>query len=311
MGEYQKIRRKHGFLKMCKTPELASEITMQPIKAFGFDAAILFSDILIPVEAMDVDLEFIDGKGPVLMTKIGSSQDVDLLRVPEPSEDLNFVLEAIKILRKKLEVPLIGFSGAPFTLASYMIEGGSSKSYLKTKAIMYNEPEIWDALMGKLSKTVIEYLNAQIDAGAQAVQVFDSWIGCLSPNDYDIFVKPHMKKIFNSIRGDVPVIHFGTLTSSLLELMSEAGGDVLGADWRINIDDAWSRIGFDRGIQGNLDPTALFAGPDELVKQVRDILERVGGRPGHIFNLGHGILPTTPVENVRILVETVRKFSST
>ncbi len=309
LNEYQKIRGKYSFLEMCKTPELAAEVTMQPIEALGFDAAILFSDILVPVEAMGVDLEFVEGTGPVLRTKIEEKSDVDKLAVPDPGADLPFVIEAIRILRKRLRVPLIGFSGAPFTLASYMIEGGGSRNYVKAKSMMYNEPGVWRALMEKLSRTVAEYLNAQIDAGAQAVQVFDSWVGCLSPGDYERFVLPYTKKAINSIKNEVPIIHFGTASATLLGLMREAGGDVIGADWRINLDDAWQRIGHDRGIQGNLDPVALFAPPDEIASKVKDILTRADGRPGHVFNLGHGILPTTPRENVKFLVETVKKSS--
>jgi len=310
MSEYQAIRSKHSFLGMCKTPELAAEITMQPLKAFGFDAAILFSDILVPVEAMGVDLEFVEGVGPVLNTKISEKEDVDSLKIPDPSSDVPFVMDAIKLLRKNLNVPLIGFSGAPFTLASYILEGGGSKNYVNSKSIMYGKPAVWDALMTKLSITISEYLNAQIDAGAQAVQVFDSWVGSLAPGDYEKYVKPYTKKIFDSLKGDVPSIHFGTGTTNLLEHMRDAGGDVIGADWRINLDDAWERIGFDRGIQGNLDPVVLFGPKVEIESRVRDIIERAGNRPGHIFNLGHGILPTTPVENVRFLVETVKKVST-
>jgi uroporphyrinogen decarboxylase len=310
MKQYREIRNKYAFLEMCKTPEIAAQVTMQPIEAFDFDVAILFSDILIPVEAMGVDLEFIEGRGPVLKTRIEDKNDAESLDVPDPETQLPFVLETIKLLRKKLKVPLIGFSGAPFTLASYIIEGGGSKTYVKTKSMMYNEPVVWRALMKKLSKTVAEYLNAQIEAGAQAVQIFDSWVGCLSPEDYRRFAQPYTKKVVDSIKGDAPIIHFGTGTATLLELMSEAGGDVIGADWRINLDDAWNRIGYDKGIQGNLEPVALYAPPEEIVGRVNDILERAQGRPGHIFNLGHGILPTTPVESVKVLVDAVRKFSS-
>lgn len=310
MKEYWEIRNKYSFLEMCKTPELAARITMQPIEAFGFDAAILFSDILIPVEAMGVDLEFVDGRGPVLTTKIEDMDDIKRLVVPSPEEDVPFVLDAIKLLRRKLNIPLIGFSGAPFTLASYIIEGGGSKNYLKAKSMMYNEPKLWKALMEKIAAAVTEYLNSQIAAGAQAVQVFDSWVGCLSPEDYKQYVQPYTKRVFDSIKGNVPKIHFGTGTATLLELMRDAGGDVIGCDWRIGLDDAWTRIGFDRGIQGNLDPILLHASPDVLVERVQGVLAKAEGRPGHVFNLGHGILPTTPVENVKILVDTVNKYSS-
>jgi uroporphyrinogen decarboxylase len=295
---------------MCKTPEIAAKVTMQPIEAFGFDAAILFSDILIPVEAMGVDLEFIEGQGPVLSTKIENKEDVERLIVPIPENHVPFVLETIRLLRKKLQVPLIGFSGAPFTLASYIIEGGGSKNYLKAKSMMYNQPRLWKALMEKIAETVIEYLNAQIDAGAQAVQLFDSWVGCLSPEDYKPFAQPYTKHVFDSIKGDVPKIHFGTGTATLIELMRDAGGDVIGVDWRIGLDDAWVRLGHDKGIQGNLDPILLHATTEVLVGRTKEVLAKADGRPGHVFNLGHGILPTTPVENVRALVEAVKKFSS-
>jgi uroporphyrinogen decarboxylase len=310
MEAYQKVRSRNSFLHMCKTPEIAAKVTMQPIEAFGFDVAILFSDILIPVEAMGVDLEFIEGQGPHLSTKIENKEDVERLIVPDPETHVPFVLETIRLLRKKLQVPLIGFSGAPFTLASYIIEGGGSKNYLKAKSMMYNQPRLWKALMEKIAETVIVYLNAQIDAGAQAVQLFDSWVGCLSPEDYKQFAQPYTMQVFDSIKGDVPKIHFGTGTATLIELMRDAGGDVIGVDWRIGLDDAWMRIGHDKGIQGNLDPILLHATPEGLVERTKEILAKANGRPGHIFNLGHGILPTTPVENVRVLVEAVKKFSS-
>jgi uroporphyrinogen decarboxylase len=299
MEEYQEIRRKHSFLEMCKKPDIASRVTLQPIEKFGFDAAILFSDILIPVEAMGVDIEFVDGRGPVLKTKIRDKAEVDLLKVPDPDSDLHFVMRAIE-----------GFSGAPFTLASYIIEGGGTKSFAKTKSMMYNNPGTWKRLMEKLGDTVVVYLNAQIDAGVQAVQIFDSWVGCLSPEDYQRFAQPYTKKVAAKLKGDVPLIHFGTGTATLLEHMRDAGGDVIGADWRINLDDAWKKIGYDLGIQGNLDPVVLYAPPEEIIRRVKDVLKRANERPGHIFNLGHGILPTTPVENVEILVDSVRKFSS-
>ncbi|RMF89397.1 MAG: uroporphyrinogen decarboxylase [Methanobacteriota archaeon] len=309
MESYQRVRREHSFMEMCRTPELAAEVTLQPVREFGFDAAILFSDILVPVEAMGVEVEFVEGTGPVLGATIDEEADVEGLRVPDPYEDLSFVLDAIKILRKKLEVPLIGFSGAPFTLASYILEGGGSRSYERAKSVMYNEPGIWKGLMSKITDTVIAYLNAQIEAGAQAVQVFDSWAGALSPEDYRAYALPYSKRVFDSLRGDVPAIHFGTGTSGYIELIREAGGDVIGVDWRIDIGEAWQRIGYDRGIQGNLDPLALHARPEVLRRKILSILEGTGDRPGHIFNLGHGILPTTSAEKVRLLVDAVKRFS--
>lgn len=310
MKEYQDLRKKHGFVGMYKKPEVAVEVTLQPVRALGVDAAILFSDILVPVEAMGIDVKFVEGEGPVLRTKSRKRADVDSWRVPDPDTHVPFVFEAIKLLRKRLEVPLIGFSGAPFTLASYVIEGGGSRDYIKTKSMMYNEPALWKAIMDKLTKTVASYVKAQVDAGVHALQIFDSWAGCLAPADYKRFVQPYTKKVIDSIKGEVPVIHFGTSTASLLELMREAGGDVIGVDWRINLDDAWSRIGYDRGIQGNLDPVALYGPQKEIAKRVKDILERAGGRPGHVFNLGHGILPSTPVENVKHMVKAVKKYSA-
>lgn len=310
MKEYQKVRSKYGFVEMYKRPEVAVEVTLQPVKALGVDAAILFSDILVLVEAMGVDVKFTEGEGPRLHTKITGKKDVDSLYAPDPETDMPFVLKAIKLLRRRLEVPLIGFAGAPFTLASYVVEGGGSKSYLKTKAMMYNEPALWKALMEKLSRTVAAYLSAQVDAGVQAVQLFDSWAGALSPNDYHRFVQPYTKKAIDSINGKVPIIHFGTSTAGLLGLMRDAGGDIIGVDWRINLDDAWKRIGYDVGIQGNLDPATLFGSRKEILTGVKDILKRAGGQPGHIFNLGHGILPNTPVESVKLMVEVVKKYSA-
>ncbi len=309
MREYQRIRKEHSFLDMCKDPSIAAEVTMQPVERLGVDAAILFSDILIPVEAMGIRLEFVEGSGPIIHNPVKEMEDVDSLMVPDPWEDVSFVLETIKKLRKDLKVPLIGFSGAPFTLASYMIEGGGAKNYLKTKTLMYNNPRLWKMLLEKISKTVSLYLGSQIEAGAQSVQLFDSWVGCLGPEDYKKYALPYSKNVFESIQGDAPKIHFGTGTGSLLELMKEAGGDIIGADWRINLDDAWKRIGFDRGIQGNLDPVALYASGDEILRRVRSILKRADNRPGHIFNLGHGVLPTTPVENVKLMVDSVKRYS--
>ena len=311
MEEYRRLREKHSFLEMCKTPDLAVEVTLQPLDRFDLDAAILFADILLPVEAMGIDLEFTEGRGPVLHNPVRNKKDVENLIVIDPEEKVPFVLNAIKMLREELKdrVPLIGFSGAPFTLASYMIEGGSSRNYTITKSMMYNEPEVFASLMDKISEVVKHYLNAQIIAGAQVVQIFDSWVGCLSPEDYKQYIFPHSKKIIDGLIGDVPVIHFANGGSTLLELIKEAGGDVLGVDWRIPLGAAWERIGPDVGIQGNLDPVLLFSNPAEIEKRVKAILEMAGNRPGHIFNLGHGILPKTPLENVDVLIEAVHKHS--
>ncbi len=312
MEEYRKIRAKYDILTICKTPELAAEVTLQPLHRFQVDAAIIFADILLPLQGMGIDLAFSKGEGPVIHNPVRTPADVKRLRIINPREDLSFVLEAIKIVRKELDgrVPLIGFSGAPFTVASYLIEGGHSNHYIHTKLMMYEAPEIWRALMKKLAKVTLEYLRSQIHAGAQAIQIFDSWIGCLSPRDYRDFVLPYTRQVTLGLKGEgVPIIHFGTGTSTLLELMKSAGGDVIGVDWRIDLDEAWRRLGRDTAIQGNLDPVALFGPLREIEKRVEDILKRAANRPGHIFNLGHGILPQTPVEHVAAVVEMVHKHS--
>jgi len=312
MKEYRTLRKKYSFMEMCKDPELAAEVTLQPLKHFRLDAAIIFSDILIPLEPMGVGFEFAKGEGPVFHRPIRISRDVEKLRLFDPKEELSFLMEAIRIVRKELEgkIPLIGFSGAPFTLASYIIEGGYSKNYVLTKALMYQDPSTWSKLMDKLSKVLIRCLNAQIKAGVQAIQVFDSWVGCLSPRDYEEYVLPYSKKVLKGLGQSVPVIHFGTSTSALLELMKRAGGDVIGVDWRVNLDEAWERIGHDVGIQGNLDPVVLMGPIGFIKKEVKRILKQANGRPGHIFNLGHGILPNTPVESVAALVDMVHEYSS-
>lgn len=312
MKEYRTLRKKYSFLEMCKKPEIAAEVTLQPLQKLNVDAAIIFSDILIPLEPMGVEFEFAKGEGPVFHRPIRGMKDVERLKIIEPEEDTPFLMEAIRIVRKELEgkVPLIGFSGAPFTLASYIIEGGHSKNYILTKSMMYQERSTWDRLMGKLSQVLIRYLNAQIRAGVQAIQVFDSWVGCLSPVDYEEYVLPYSKKVLSGLGKSVPRIHFGTSTSTLLPLMKKAGGDVLGVDWRDNLGEAWKRIGYDVGVQGNLDPVVLFGSMDLIKKEVKRILRQAKGRPGHIFNLGHGILPNTPFENVAALVDMVHEYSS-
>jgi uroporphyrinogen decarboxylase len=312
MKEYRGLRKKYSFLEMCKNPEIAAKVTLQPIEKFKLDAAIIFSDILIPLEPMGVEFEFAKGEGPVFHHPLREKKDVERLRLIEPEEEIPFLMKAIRIVRKELEgkVPLIGFSGAPFTLASYIIEGGHSKNYVLTKSLMYQDRPTWDALMEKISEVLIRYLNAQIRSGVQAVQIFDSWVGCLTPNDYEEYVLPHSKKVLEGVGKTVPLVHFATSSSTLLELMKRAGGDVIGVDWRVNIGEAWARLEYDIAIQGNLDPVVLFGPVDLIKKNVKKILDSVGDRPGHIFNLGHGILPTTPVENVAVLIETVHEFSS-
>jgi uroporphyrinogen decarboxylase len=311
MREYREVRSKTTFLELCKTPSLAAEVTVTAAERLGVDAAIIFADILLILEPMGIDLEFAEGEGPVIHNPVRNAADVQRLREVDDAGALSFVYEAIELTRRELQpnVPLIGFSGAPFTLASYMIEGGGSKNYVHTKQLMYDDSGAWHALMSLIARALVKYLNAQIDAGAQAVQLFDSWVGCLGPDDYREFVLPHSRAVIDGVKRGVPVIHFGTGTGALLELMREGGGDVIGLDWRVRLDEAWQRVGHDVGVQGNLDPVALFASQDVLRSQANRILEQAGGRPGHIFNLGHGILPQTPVDNVIALVEMVHELS--
>lgn len=312
LKEYRTLRRKYSFLEMCKNPEIAAQATLQPIEKFRLDAAIIFSDILIPLEPMGVAFDFARGEGPVFRHPVREMKDIDKLRVINPEEEVPFLMKAIRIVRKELEgkIPLIGFSGAPFTLASYMIEGGHSKSYVLTKGMMYQNRLAWDALMEKIAEVVVRYLNAQIRAGVQAVQLFDSWVGCLSPTDFEEYVLPYSRRIITGFDKSVPLIHFATSNATLLGLMKRAGGDVIGVDWRVDIAEAWARLGYDVAIQGNLDPVVLLGSVDLIKKEVKRILDRLGGRPGHIFNLGHGILPNTPVENVAALVDMVHEYSS-
>jgi uroporphyrinogen decarboxylase len=311
MEEYRVIRQKYDFLTMCKTPELAVEVTLQPVNKVGVDAAILFADILLPLEGMGIGFGFAKNEGPVIHNPVRRLSDVEKIKIIEPEEDVPYVLEAIKILRRELvdRIPLIGFSGAPFTLASYIIEGGHSRNYVYAKTMMYKEPETWHLLMDKVADVVIRYLNAQIDAGAQVVQLFDSWVGVLSPQDYEAYVLPHSKKVIDNLKKGVPVIHFGTNTNTFLEMIKKAGGDVIGVDWRIDIGDAWDRLGDDVAVQGNLDPTVLLGPRKEIEKRAKEILDTVGNRPGHIFNLGHGLIPEIPVENVQALVQIVHEYS--
>jgi uroporphyrinogen decarboxylase len=311
MQDYREVRARVGFLELCKTPSLAAEVTVTAAERLGVDAAIIFADILLIVEPLGLQLEFSKGEGPVIHNPVRSLADVDGLRELESVEPLNFVFEAIRATRSALrsDLPLIGFAGAPFTLASYIVEGGASKNYVHTKSLMYDDSGAWHAMMSLISRGLVKYLNAQIEAGAQAVQLFDSWVGALSPDDYRHFVLPHTRAVIAGIQPGTPVIHFGTGTAALLELMREAGGDVIGLDWRVRLNEGWSRIGEDVGVMGNLDPVALFANQDHLRAQAVAILDQAAGRPGHIFNLGHGILPETPVENVIALVEMVHELS--
>ncbi len=309
LPEYRKIRESYDLFTICQNPELCAEVTMQPVRRLGVDGAVLFADIMLPVAfGLGVELQLVDGVGPVVEHPIRTHADIDRLQARPPGEAVPFVLETIKLLRRTLDplVAVIGFSGAPFTLAGYLIEGKPSREFLTTKAMMYADPALWEALMTRLSRLVLDYLLAQVGAGAQVVQVFDSWVGCLSPADYRRYVLPHMTGIFSGLRrAGAPSIHFGTGTAGILSLMREAGGDVIGVDWRLDLGEAWRLVGYDRGIQGNLDP-ALLLGPWPVVEDgARRVIEAAGGRPGHIFNLGHGVLPESPVEHLQRLVEFV------
>jgi uroporphyrinogen decarboxylase len=311
MAEYREIRARNSFLELCKNSDLAAEVTITAAHRLGVDAAIIFADILLIVEPMGLGLRFEKGDGPVIDGIIRSHSDVKRMREVEPEESLSFVFDAIRKTRAGLkpDIPLIGFAGAPFTLASYIIEGGASKSYRHTKSLMYRDPGAWHDMMASISRSLVKYLNGQIAAGAQAVQLFDSWVGCLSPEDYQIFVLPHTKQVIDGIKAGVPVINFSTGTSGYLELVRKAGGTVIGVDWRVDLSDSWARIGYDVAIQGNLDPLVLLSDAKTIAQRARAILEKAGHRPGHIFNLGHGILPETPVENVLALVEAVHEIS--
>jgi uroporphyrinogen decarboxylase len=311
MAEYQALRAKHSLLELCRTPELAVEVTLQPVRAFDFDAAILFSDLLIPLAPLGIPFDFQAGEGPVVEKPLRSASDVAALRRFEPRQELAMVLDAIRMLRAELRVPLIGFAGAPFTLASYAIEGGHSASFARTKALMYGEPATWHRLAALLADVVGDYLRAQVEAGAQAVQVFDSWVGALDEADYREFVLPHCRRIFEALSGsDLPQIHFGTGTGHLLAAQREAGGSVIGVDWRTPLDEGWRRAGEGVAVQGNLDPTLLFAPRERLLERVDEVLRRAGGRPGHVFNLGHGILPGTPPDAVKAVVDHVHQATA-
>jgi uroporphyrinogen decarboxylase len=310
MPEYRALREKHTLLDLCKTPELAAEVTRQPL-ALGFDAAILFADILLPLEPMGAPFEFAKGEGPVVHEPIASRAQIDRLRVIDPQESLAYVMAAIRALKSDLTVPLIGFAGGPFTLASYLIEGGKSANFAKTKKLMLGAPDAWNALLAKLAEVVRRYLVAQIDAGVDAVQLFDSWVGDLAPADYVEYVQPHTRHVLEDVsRAGLPVIHFGVGTGTLLEPMRDAGGSVIGVDWCTPLDQAWARVGYDRAVQGNMDPCALLAPRPVALQHARRVLDAAGGRAGHVFNLGHGILPETPVDTVRAVVDFVHEASA-
>jgi len=308
MAEYRSLRERHSLLELCRTPELAMRITLQPVDAIDVDAAIIFSDLLLPFEPMGLAFDFVKGEGPRIEQPVRSDADIDRLRLFEPREGLGYVLDAIAMTRHELagRVPLIGFAGAPFTLASYAIEGGPSRDFARTKALMYGQPEAWHRLCERLAKVVSGFVVAQVEAGAQAIQIFDSWVGALSAEDYREFALPHTAAVFAALRPTgVPTIHFGTGTSAILPELAEAGGDVIGVDWRLPLDVAWQQVGTGRAVQGNLDPTLLLGPRHRMLRAADDILQRAGGRAGHIFNLGHGILPATPVEHVQALARFV------
>jgi uroporphyrinogen decarboxylase len=310
MPEYRKLRESRTLLELCKTPELAAEVTWQPLR-LGVDAAILFADILLPLDPMGASFEFAKGEGPVIHEPIASREQIDRLRIIDPEESLAYVMSTIRLLKRDLRVPLIGFAGAPFTLASYLVEGGKSANFAKTKKLMFGAPDAWRALMEKLTEVVRRYLHAQIAAGVDAVQLFDSWVGDLSPADYAEHVQPHVRRVLSSVEGaGVPVIHFGVGTGMLLEAMRDAGGTVIGVDFCTPLDTAWKRIGHDRAVQGNMDPCALLATREVAVKYAQRVLDEAAGRPGHVFNLGHGIVPETPVDNVRAVVDHVHEASA-
>jgi uroporphyrinogen decarboxylase len=312
MPEYRRVRDRHPFLEMCRQPELAAEVTVTAVERLGVDAAIIFADILLPLLPMKVGLKYEAGDGPIIERPIRTQAGLRPLLDLAAAESLGFVADAIKLVRSALanRTPLIGFAGAPFTLASYLVEGGSSRQYQATKTLMYTEAGVWQQMMELLARITADYLKLQIEAGADIVQLFDSWVGSLGPDDYRRFVLPYTKQVIAAIPAGVPVIHFGTVTGTLLELMREAGGDVIGLDWRVDLAEAWRRLGPDVGVQGNLDPVALFAEIPEIKRRTREILDAAGRRPGHIFNLGHGILPETPVDHVRALVEMVHEISA-
>jgi uroporphyrinogen decarboxylase len=311
MAEYRAVRERYGFLELCHTPAAAADVTVTAVERLGVDAAIIFADILLVLEPLDVELEFVAGDGPTVRRPVRTSQDVSRLAAYDPVDRLSFVYEAIRLARSGLgPVPLIGFAGAPFTLASYLIEGGGSRDYQRTKTFMYHHPQSWHRLLGLLAQLVRTHLWNQIAAGAAAVQLFDSWVGCLSPDDYRTFVLPHTRAAIADLQPHAPVIHFGTGTAGLLAAIRETHATVIGLDWRVALDAAWTTVGYDRAIQGNLDPITLFAPPAEIRRQAQRILAQADGRPGHVFNLGHGILPTTPVDHVRALVDAVHELSA-
>jgi len=310
LPEYRELRKQFNLFEVCRRPELCAEVTLQPVAAHGVDAAVMFADIMLPVLGMGVDVELVESVGPVISEPVQSAEDVERLVIPDPSESVPFILEAVRIVRSEIdpERAVVGFCGGPFTVAGYLVEGKPSRDFVRVKTLMYREPGVWHALMEKLTETSVRYVRAQVEAGADVIQVFDSWVGALSPADYEEFAAPYSARILAAV--DVPTIHFGTGTATLLPLMAEAGGDVIGLDWRIPLDEGWGLVGDGRGVQGNLDP-ALLLGPWERIEAgAADVLARAGGRPGHVFNLGHGVLPDTDPAVLGRLVELVHRRSA-
>ncbi|MBI4279862.1 MAG: uroporphyrinogen decarboxylase [Armatimonadetes bacterium] len=308
LPEYRALRERHTLLEVVAQPDLCAEVTLLPVSRLGVDAAILFGDITLPLPGMGIAFDLQENVGPVIHHPIRTAADAAALRLFEPEEHIAPLLEAVRIVRRESPVPLIGLAGAPFTLAGYAVEGRPSRDFLHAKGMMHGAPEVWAALMDRLADATIRYVQAQAAAGCQAVQIFDSWVGCLSPMDYRDHVQPHMARIVAAVRPlRIPIIHFGTGNPALLPLMAEAGGDVMGVDWRVRLDDAWAVVGGGVAIQGNLDPAAALAPFEVVARRAREVLDQAGGRPGHIFNLGHGVLPNTPVDNLRRLVDFVHE----
>ena len=311
MPEYMVVRRQVTFMELCKRPDLAAEVTLIAQRVLGVDAAILFADLLPILEPMGMQLEYLEGEGPVIHNPLREVSDIDRFHRLENVDSLSYVFDAVRLIRRDLpaDIPLLGFAGAPFTLASYAVEGGGSKNYARVKRLMYTDAGAWNTLMSCLTDSLIKYLLAQIKAGCQAVQLFDSWAGCLSTNDYREYVLPHTKAVIDGVKHAAPVINFATGNPALLPLLREAGGDVIGIDWRINLRDAWQTVGYDVAVQGNLDPIVLLSDMKTIRRKASDVLNAAEGRPGHIFNLGHGVLPETPADNVKALVAMVHEMS--
>ena len=313
LPEYRALRERWSLIEICRQPELCAEVTLQPVRRMPVDAAVMFADIMLPLIGIGVELDLVDNVGPVVRHPIRDRVGIEALRPIEPEQDVPFVMETARILKRELggKTAVLGFSGAPFTLASYLIEGKPTRDYAMVKALMYGEPELWHALMARLTSIMIDYLHAKVAAGVDALQLFDSWVGALSPQDYETYVRPYSQQIFAALAPTgLPFIHFGTNTATLLDQMKDDGGSIIGVDWRIPLDTAWAQIGHDRGIQGNLDPTLLLAPPAVMEAGAADVLRRAGGRPGHIFNLGHGLMPQTPLDNVIRLVDYVHEQSA-